>query len=448
MGKAMTMADGMIDDMTQPLRIGLAGLGTVGVGLLRLIEGNNTLLAERGGVSLGVTAVSARERGRDRGVDLSGFAWEDDMTALAARGDVDVVVEVVGGSSGAALELARATLGAGKAFVTANKALIAEHGHELAQLAEANDAALLFEAAVAGGIPVVKGLREGAAANRVERLYGILNGTSNFILSEMETSGRAFADVLGEAQEKGYAEADPSFDIGGIDAAHKLAILAAIGFGTQLDFAGVKTEGIDRLRPADVAEAARLGHVIRLVAMARPSGGEEGALLQKVAPMLVPLGHPLAHVTGPTNAVVVEGDFAGRLLFQGAGAGAEPTASAVAADLVDLARGMTGPAFAVPTDRLMEARRADHGANEARFYLRFSVYDRPGVLAELTAAMRDAGVSIETMMQRGQSAEGGEVLVMMVSHHGRESCVRDALEALGGSDVLTDAPLALQLLAD
>ena len=217
MGKAMTMADGMIDDMTQPLRIGLAGLGTVGVGLLRLIEGNSALLAERGGVSLAVTAVSARERGRDRGVDLSDFAWEDDMTALAARGDVDVVVEVVGGSSGAALELARATLGAGKAFVTANKALIAEHGHELAQLAEANESALLFEAAVAGGIPVVKGLREGAAANRIERLYGILNGTSNFILSEMETSGRAFADVLGEAQEKGYAEADPSFDIGGID---------------------------------------------------------------------------------------------------------------------------------------------------------------------------------------------------------------------------------------
>lgn len=434
--------------MTTPLRIGLAGLGTVGTGLLRLIADNNALLTQRAGVSLAVTAVSARGRSRDRGVDVSCYGWEDDMTALALRSDVDVVVEVVGGATGGALDLARATLGNGKALVTANKALVAEHGHELALLAEANGAALLFEAAVAGGIPIVKGLREGAAANRTQRLYGILNGTSNFILSEMEASGRSFAYVLKEAQDKGYAEADPAFDIDGTDAAHKLAIMAAIGFGTRLDFAAVERSGIDRLRRADIAEAARLGHVIRLIGMARPCSVNAGALLQRVAPMLVPLDHPLAHVTGPTNAVVVEGDFAGRLLFQGAGAGADPTASAVAADLVDLARGMTGPAFAMPADRLVAAETADQGQAAGRFYLRFSVYDRPGVLAELTTAMRDAGVSIESMMQRGQSAEGGEVLVMMVSHTGREACVRAAIAGLSGSDILTEQPLALQLLAD
>ena len=434
----------------QPLRIALAGLGTVGVGVIELLDANAALLAGRGGRPLAVTAVSARDRGKDRGVDLSRFGWEDDMAALAARDDVDVVVELVGGSDGPALALARRTLDAGKGFVTANKAMIAHHGLELARAAEAAGLPLKFEAAVAGGIPVVKGLREGAAANAIERIYGILNGTCNFILSEMEATGRDFGEVLAEAQAKGFAEADPTFDIEGVDAGHKLAILASIAFGSELDFDAVETTGISRLSAADIAEADALGYVIRLIGMARAAddAGEDGGLFQRVQPYLVPKSHPLAHVDGPTNAVVAEGDFSGRLLFQGAGAGAGPTASAVVADLIDIARGEAGAPFSLPVAEL--TRRAPAGASPrpVRSYLRFSVFDKPGVLAELTAAMRDAGVSIESLIQRAQSAEGGEVLVVMVTHPGPESCVAEALRLLDGSDILAAEPLAMQLLSD
>ena len=433
-----------------PVRLALAGLGTVGIGVVRLIERNADLIAGRSGREVKVTAVSARDRGRDRGVDLSAYAWEDDMTALAKRDDVDVVVELVGGSDGPALALARATLAAGKGLVTANKAMIAHHGLELAELAEAKGAALKFEAAVAGGIPVVKGLREGAAANRIERIYGILNGTCNFILSEMEDTGRDFGEVLAEAQAKGFAEADPTFDIEGVDAGHKLAILAAIAFGARLDFDAVETGGIARLRAADIAEADALGFVIRLIGMARADEDADGTcrLFQRVRPYLVSKQHPLAHVDGPTNAVVAEGDFSGRLLFQGAGAGDGPTASAVVADIIDIARGEAGAPFSVPVASLQALEPADAGKRQARFYLRFSVFDRPGVLAEITAAMRDAGVSIESLIQRGQSAEGGEVLVMIITHTCAEHCVAQALDMLSGSYILTDAPLSLQLLSD
>ena len=292
--------------MAEPLRIALAGLGTVGAGVIRLLEANGALVAARAGRPIVITAVSARNRTRDRGVDLAPFAWEDDMTALAARDDVDVVVELVGGADGPALALARRTLvrenGGGKGLVTANKAMIAHHGLELARLAEDAGVALRFEAAVAGGIPALKGLAEGAAANRVTGLFGILNGTCNYILSTMETTGADFAEVLKEAQALGYAEADPAFDIEGIDAAHKLAILAAIGFGTALDFAAVDTRGITAIRAADIAQARALGHVIRLVGRADLVAAHAGAgvgdgvgaprLFQRVAPCLVPRGHP------------------------------------------------------------------------------------------------------------------------------------------------------------
>lgn len=441
-----------------PLRIGLAGLGTVGIGVLRLLQTNGALIEGRAGRPVTVTAVSARDRHRPRAIDISGFGWEDDMTALARRDDVDLVVELVGGADGPALALARAALNAGKGFVTANKAMIAHHGIELAERAEVAGLPCKFEAAVAGGIPVVKGLREGAAANRIERIYGILNGTCNFILSEMEATGRDFGETLADAQTRGFAEADPAFDIEGVDAAHKLAILSAIAFGTRLDFASVETGGIDRLRAADIAEADALGYVIRLLGIgsmeyagAQNSASEadasgKPALLQRVQPVLVPRAHPLAHVAGPTNAVVAEGDFAGRLLFQGAGAGDGPTASAVMADVIDIARGDCAPPFSVPVARLEPVPAADPGLREKRFYLRFAVNDRPGVLAEITAAMRDADVSIASLIQRGQSADGGEVLVMMVTHRGPERCVRQALAALGDSPSLTSAPLALQLL--
>lgn len=436
------------DIMAEPLKIALAGLGTVGVGVIRLVEANKALIERRAGRPIIITVVSARDRSRARGVDLSTYAWENDMVILGERDDVDVVVEMVGGADGPALALARTTIEAGKALVTANKAMIAHHGLELAAQAEAQRVALKFEAAVAGGIPVIKGLREGAAANAIERVYGILNGTCNYILTVMEDSGRDFADVLVEAQSLGYAEADPAFDIEGTDAAHKLAILAAIAFGTRLDFASVATSGITRLRAADIAQAAALGYVIRLIGMA--DAGPEG-LFQRVQPQLVPVDHPLAHVDGATNAVVAEGNFSGRLLFQGAGAGDGPTASAVVADLIDIARstlsgGEVGNAFSVPVGELDAMPPAPTGHRIGRAYVRFMVRDRPGVLAEIAAALRDADVSIESLIQKGRAGDPGEVMVALVTHEGPEGAVTDAMRLLAGSDSLSEAPLVLPIL--
>jgi homoserine dehydrogenase len=433
--------------MAEPLRIALAGLGTVGAGVIRLVEANAALIARRAGRPLQITVVGARDRNKARGVDLSPYLWEDDMVIMGERADVDVVVELVGGSDGPALACARTTIEAGKALVTANKAMIAHHGLELAAKAEAARVALKFEAAVAGGIPVIKGLREGAAANAIERVYGILNGTCNYILTVMEDSGRDFADVLAEAQAKGYAEADPAFDIEGTDAAHKLSILAAIAFGSRLDFAAVETGGITRLRAADIAQARALGYVIRLIGMAETEAHNgTDRLFQRVQPHLVPVDHPLAHVDGATNAVVAEGNFSGRLLFQGAGAGDGPTASAVVADLIDIARGEVGAPFSVPVEELEALAPADTGRRMGRAYVRLMVADQPGVLAEITAALRDGGVSIESFIQRGQAGAGGEVMVAMVTHEGPESAVSAALKLLEGSPSLTEPPLVLQIL--
>ncbi|MBD3728662.1 MAG: homoserine dehydrogenase [Sphingomonadales bacterium] len=433
--------------MAEPLRIALAGLGTVGAGVIRLLDTNGALLAARAGRELQVVAVSARDRGKDRGVDLARFAWEDDMTAMAARGDVDVVVELVGGSDGPALTLARNAIREGKGLVTANKAMIAHHGMELAAAAEAAGTALRFEAAVAGGVPVIKGLREGAAANAIERVYGILNGTCNYILSTMEDSGADFGETLAAAQQLGYAEADPTFDIEGVDAAHKLSILAGIAFGSAIDFAAVDCSGISRVRAQDIAQADALGFVVRLIGSADvDSTGAEPKLYQRVQPCLVHKDHPLAHVDGPTNAVVAEGNYVGRLLFQGAGAGDGPTASAVVADLIDIARGETGTPFSVPVAAMVAMDKAQSGHRTGRRYIRFTVTDRPGVLAEITAAMRDAGVSIESLIQQGRPEEGGEVLVAMVAHEGPESGVSEALRLLEGSPSLTAPPLVMPIL--
>ncbi|ANY19126.1 Homoserine dehydrogenase [Tsuneonella dongtanensis] len=434
--------------MAEALRIALAGVGTVGAGVIRLLSENAALLQARAGRPIRVVAVSARDRGKHRGVDLSRFDWCDDMTEMAARDDVDAVVELVGGADGPALTLARNTIRSGKALVTANKAMIAHHGLALAEAAEAAGVPLKFEAAVAGGIPVIKGLREGAAANLIDKVQGILNGTCNFILSTMEDTGRDFADVLAEAQAKGFAEADPTLDIEGIDAGHKLAILAAIAFGSRLDLDHVSCEGIARVRAADIARARDLGFVIRLIGEADVEpDGSASRLLQRVRPCLVPDNHPLAHVDGPTNAVVAEGNFSGRLLFQGAGAGDGPTASAVVADLIDIARGERGSPFSVPVAQLEPMAPAEPGDRRGHTYIRFTVADRPGVLAEITAAMRDAEVSIESLIQTGQAEESGEVLVAMVTHEGPERCVTEALRLLDGSPSLTAPPLVMPILA-
>ena len=432
--------------MSQPLRIALAGLGTVGAGVIRLIEENRDLISRRAGRAVEIVAVSARDKNKDRGVDLSPYRWIDDMAALETS-DADVVLELVGGSEGPSLELAKEALKSGKSFVTANKAMIAHHGLELAKLAEENGVALKYEAAVAGGIPVIKGLREGAAANRIERVYGILNGTCNYILSAMESDGRDFADVLKDAQDMGYAEADPSFDIDGVDAAHKLAIMASLCFGTQLDFEGVELAGIRKILAADIAQARDLGYRIRLIGHAEIDGENgDACLFQRVSPRLVSKNHPLAHVTDATNAVVAEGNFSGRLLFQGAGAGDKPTASAVVADIVDIARGEMGPAFAMATGDLQAMQRAPSGHRRSKVYLRMMVADKPGVLAEIAAAMRDADVSIESLIQT--EVEDGSALIAMVTHECREQAITDTLETLSGSDSLLCEPMVMHLLRD
>jgi homoserine dehydrogenase len=428
--------------MVEPLKIGLAGLGTVGAGVVKLLDANADLIARRAGRPIEVVAVNARDRTRDRGIDVARFDWVDDSAALAGRADVDVVVELIGGSDGPALVLARRTLAAGKAFVTANKAMIAHHGLELAEAAEAVGTPLKYEAAVAGGIPVIKGLREGAAANALTQIYGILNGTCNYILTRMEAEGSGFADVLADAQALGYAEADPSFDIDGVDAAHKLSILASLAFGTRIDFDAITVSGIRNVQAGDIAQARALGYCIRLVGLAE---ADERGLFQRVAPCLVPLDHPLAHVRGSTNAVVAEGNFVGRLLFEGRGAGEGPTASAVVADLIDVARGEVGPAFAMPVAQLAVVVPAEPGERRGRAYLRFAVADKPGVLAELTAAMRDGGVSIESMIQKGEAAEGG-VFVAMTTHEGPLQTVEAALVRLEGSPSLTGKPVWMPVL--
>jgi homoserine dehydrogenase len=432
---------------TKDLRIGLAGLGTVGAGVIKLLTENAAIVGRRAGRNIIITAVSARDRNRDRGVNLSPFAWVDNAPDLAARDDVDCVVELMGGSDGPALATARATLSAGKSFVTANKAMLAHHGLALAALAEKSGSALKFEAAVGGGIPVIKGMREGLAANDVTSVYGILNGTCNYILTTMEKEGSDFAAVLSDAQALGFAEADPSFDVDGIDAGHKLAILATLGFGSAPDFDHVKMHGIRDVAAADIIFAKQMNYRIKLIGRAEMLNG---GLYQRVAPTLVPLNHPVAHVDSSLNCVVVEGNYVGRLLFQGRGAGEGPTASAVVADLIDVARGEWGPAFAIPAAQLSKLPPANADDFAARFYQRLVVADQPGVLADITATLRDCGVSLATVIQRGKLKSGkdesGGVYVVLTTHETTSGAMAKASEALAKLSSVLSPPLVMPIL--
>ncbi len=427
--------------MSRPLSVGVAGLGTVGAGVLRLLRDNADIVAARAGRPVAVTAVSARDRGRDRGVSTTGLRWYDDPVALAADPAVDVVVELIGGSDGPAHALVQAALRAGKPVVTANKALLAVHGAELAERAEQAGVALAYEAAVAGGIPVIKALREGLAGNRIERVAGILNGTCNYILTAMRDQKREFADVLADAQRLGYAESDPSFDVDGIDAAHKLAILAALAFNRPVDFAAVHIEGIRAVSAVDIAFANDLGYRIKLLGIARRIGG---GIEMRVHPCMVPQANPIAQVDGVYNAVVAEGDFVGRVMLQGRGAGAGPTASAVVADLVDLARGRGAPVWGAAGEALAHLPAVPIAAHTGAYYLRLMVVDRPGVIADVTAALRDAGVSLESMLQRGR-APGEAVPVVLVTHETNEAAMRRALDQIAASDAVLEPPALIRI---
>ena len=427
--------------MTPPLNIAIAGLGTVGAGTLNLLERQADLVALRAGRPIRVVAGSARERGKDRGVDLSGMRWYDDAVAMAAAPDIDVVVELVGGADGIALAIIETALTHKRHVVTANKALMAHHGTALAAKAEAAKVALAFEAAVAGGIPVIKTLRESLAGNRLSRVYGILNGTSNYILTTMRESGREFAEVLAEAQKLGYAEADPSFDIDGVDAAHKLAILASAGFGRPVDLAGVYTEGIRHISRLDIDFAEELGYRIKLLGIARLT---DHGLEQRVHPCMVPRATPIAAVEGVFNAVVAEGDFVGRVLLEGRGAGAFPTASSVAADLIDIAAGRHVAPLGVPAAALAALRGAPMERHEGAYYIRLMVVDQPGVIADVAAALRDEHVSMASMIQRGR-APGEAVPVVLTTHVTLEAAMRRALDRIAVLATVREPPRMIRI---
>jgi homoserine dehydrogenase len=427
--------------MTQPLRIAVAGLGNVGAGTIKLLHQHAEDLARRCERPIEIRAVSARDRRRDRGIDLSRYAWHDDPVALARLPEIEVVVELIGGAEGPARDLLEAALAAGKHVVTANKALLAHHGTALARQAEAKGVSLGYEAAVAGGIPIIKTLREGLAANRIERVYGILNGTCNYILTVMRQSGREFADVLADAQSLGYAEADPSFDVDGIDAAHKLAILAGVAFGCEINFAGVQVDGIRNVSAVDIAFAEELGYRIKLLGIARPT---EFGIEQRVHACMVPLGTPIAHVEGVYNAVVTEGDFVGQNICEGRGAGAGPTASAVVSDLIDIARGRSQPTFSVPASELKRLPASPLARHRGAYYIRLMVVDKPGVIADVAAALRDEEVSMEAMIQRARSP-GEPVPVVLTTHETEEAAMRRALERITRLASVTEPPHMIRI---
>jgi homoserine dehydrogenase len=423
------------------LRIAIAGLGTVGAGTVKLLQVHAGDIARRCGRPIEIVAVSARDRKRNRDVDVSAYAWHDDALSLAGLADVDVVVELIGGSDGPARKLLEAAIAKGKHVVTANKALLAHHGTALARAVEAKGVSLCYEAAVAGGIPIIKTLREGLAGNRIERVYGILNGTCNYILTTMRQTGREFTDVLADAQRLGYAEADPSFDVDGVDAAHKLAILAGVAFGCEIDFASLHVEGIRNVSAVDIAFAEELGFRIKLLGIARMT---EYGLEQRVHACMVPLGTSIAHVEGVFNAVVTEGDFVGQNLCQGRGAGAGPTASAVVSDLIDIARGRSQPTFGVPAAELKKLPASPMTRHRGAYYIRLMVVDKPGVIADVTAALRDEEVSLEAMLQRARSP-GEAVPVVLTTHDTEEAAMRRALERIAALGSVVEPPHVIRI---
>jgi homoserine dehydrogenase len=427
--------------MTEALRIAIAGLGTVGAGVLQVVAKNGALIARRGGRPLEIVAVSARDKSKSRGVDLGRIKWFDDAAKMAAEAECDVVVELIGGAEGIARRVCETALAGGRHVVTANKALLAHHGTALAAQAEAKGLTIAYEAAVAGGIPIIKSIREGLAANRLHRVYGILNGTCNYILTQMRKSGSAFSDVLADAQKLGYAEADPSFDVDGVDAAHKLAILAGVAFGTRIDIGAVHVEGIRRIGAVDIQFARELGYRIKLLGIAEL--GEAG-LMQRVHPCMVPLETPIAHVEDVYNAVVAEGDFVGRVVAEGRGAGAGPTASAVVADIVDIAHGRRPMTFQLPAGELATPPRLGISERKGGYYIRLDVIDRPGVIADVTAALRDEKVSLASMLQRGRAPDE-RVPVVLVTHETREAAMSRALDRIAKLGAVLEAPVVVRI---
>ncbi len=428
--------------MSAPLRLGLAGLGTVGIGVVKIVQSQADLIAARAGRPVTITAVSARDPKKNRDADLSGYAWESDPVTLARRDDVDVFVEVMGGHDGPAKAATEAAIAAGKDVVTANKALLAHHGQALAEAAEAKGRVLRFEAAVAGGIPVIKALTEGLAGNRIKRVMGVMNGSCNYILTRMQAENLTYETVFEEARQLGYLEADPNLDVGGIDAGHKLSLLSAIAFGTRVSFDAVELEGIGNVSIDDIRLAEDMGYRIKLLGVAQMTGR---GLEQRMTPCLVPSGSPLGQLQGGTNMVVLEGDSVGQIVLRGPGAGMGPTASAVMADVIDIARGLRLPTFGVPATLLAEAVPAS-AATPAPYYLRMTLLDKPGALAKIATCLGEAGISIDQMRQLHRPGDRAEdAVVLIVTHKAAPADVAHATSRFAATGVLVGNPVAIRI---
>jgi len=437
--------------MAEPLKVGLAGLGTVGTAVVQLLEQGRDKLMARCGRPIEVVAVSARSRSKQRGVDLKKFRWVADPVALARDPSIDVLVEVMGGAGDPALRAVETALAAGKPVVTANKALLARHGHRLAALAEKRHVALNFEAAVAGGIPIVKTLREGLNGDAFTRIYGILNGTCNYILSRMEQDRLGFDDCLREAQRLGYAETDPSFDVEGHDTAQKLSILASLAFGTKVDQAAVYVEGISSITLADLDAADELGYRVKLLGVAVKT---EAGIEQRVHPTMVPKESAIAQVMGVTNAVTIDAQGLAPITLVGPGAGGMATASAVVSDLADIARGVCGPPFGRPAARMTTIRKAPMQHHEGGYYIRLMARDRPGSAATIARRLAQQQISLESIVQRHELKAGGKVQpgrsgepvpVILITYATSEDAVRKALAAVRRDRVVSGRPQVIRI---
>jgi homoserine dehydrogenase len=438
--------------MVAPLRVGLAGLGTVGAAVVDLIARERAALAARCGRAVEVTAVTARSKAKKRPVDLRKVKWARDPIALAADPDIDVFVELIGGAGDPAKSAIEAALAAGKSVVTANKALLAKHGLALAALAEKHHVALNFEAAVAGAIPVVKTLREGLAGNSFQRISGILNGTCNYILTRMEREKLSFADCLADAQQLGYAEADPSFDVEGHDTAQKLAILASLAFGIKVDESAVFVEGISSIAPEDLAAADELGYRVKLLGVAVRT---EKGIEQRVHPTMIPKDSAVAQVMGVTNAVSIDAEGFAPITLVGPGAGGHATASAVVADIGDIARGVRTAPFGRPCAKLTASKRAPMQRHEGGYYIRLAAVDRPGTFAAIARLLADEKISLESIMQRHRGARphGGDdpkspdapAPVILITYATSEDAVRRALKAIRKQGVIADDPQVIRI---
>ena len=433
--------------MSEALRVGIAGLGTVGASVVAVLAGKAQELTRQCGRGIVVSAVSARDRGRDRGVDLSGAAWFDDPVEMATKGDIDVFVELIGGADGTARACVEAALAAGRHVVTANKALLARHGLALAVVAEKNGVLLNYEAAVAGGIPVIKTMREALAGNTVSRVFGILNGTCNYILTRMEAEGLSFEACLADAQRLGYAEADPTFDIEGYDTAHKLAILTSLAFGSRIAPDDIYLEGISNITQADIRAASELGYRIKLLGVAQRT---DDGIEQRVHPTMVPTASVIAQVNGVTNAVAIETDIVGELLLSGPGAGGNATASAVVGDIADIAKSRPGfqhgPVFGRPVGELAPYERAPMRTHEGGYFIRLTVHDRLGVFAAIAGRMAENRISLESIVQHADGTNGtSEKTVILVTHETTEAAVRKAVDGITEDGHLTTKPQVIRI---